>query len=258
MLERILQAVSRSSRGNHKSAHTDDKLSPVPEQEGSLSIVEGILEQARREAEQILTDARTSAGQRRTAWEKQALRLRSEAEEEAQRQYDEIISAGASRLESARKNRTLQLSERVINSVIDAALDAVEAEIGSESYPAVLEDLITEAALGIQTERATVAVSAEETALVCEELLKRAEKRVKAIAGRSMILQADPEHPLAGQGPVLTSPDNTVAYSNQIRTRLLRSQSEIRHLIYRMLLTPGRGEDDSAGISADDKGDGTA
>ncbi len=258
MQERIVRAFSRFTRGRQESAPAAEDHSSVSDQEGNLSLVEGILEQAKREAEKIKSDARRSAEQRKAAWEKQALRLRAEAEEEAQRQYDDIVSAGASRLESARKNRTLQLSERVIGAVIEAAIDAVEKEIDNKAYPAVLEDLITEAALGIQTEQATVAVSAEETALLTEELLRRVEKRVKDISGRSMILQADAEHPLAGQGPVLTSPDNMVAYNNQIRTRLLRSQSEIRHLIYRMLLNPESREDDSAGKPADGKGDGTA
>jgi vacuolar-type H+-ATPase subunit E/Vma4 len=48
--------------------------------------------------------------------------------------------------------------------------------------------------------------------------------------------------PLKSQGVVLTAADGRTAYNNQVKTRILRKEREIRMAIYNTLFTDNRKE----------------
>ena len=52
------------------------------------------------------------------------------------------------------------------------------------------------------------------------------------MTGRDVTLELADESPTAGQGIVLRAADGRVQFNNQIATRLLRYQSEIRKIVY--------------------------
>jgi len=215
-----------------------DQLSPEDIQHrGADSIIQGIQQEAQQEADKLIEQAEKSASDRRKSWEKQAERIMQEAGQEAEERAEEIWKAGQSRLAVELKKRRLQLHEQAVNEVINQALSDIEKMIGSEAYTAVLEDLITEAALGIRADKAVVLSSAKEASLITDTMLKTVRERVKETSGRDIRLTFSSDEPLSGQGIMLKSEDGSVAFSNQIRVRLLRYQSEIRHLIYRKLLS---------------------
>lgn len=222
-----------------------EKLSPgklksgkQPEmEENGESIINGILQEAREEAEKQVSQAKKSAAQREKTWKSQARRLRNEAQQEAEEKAEDIRRSGRSRQKIEEKKRRLQLQEQLVSAVLDKALNDIEGMIDADGYAEVLENLITEAALGIQTDEAVVSASAKEKPLISDSILRSAEKRTKKISGRSIKLSLSSDQPLPGQGLVLSSPDGSVAFSNQIRVRLLRNQSEIRHMIYKDLLS---------------------
>ena len=63
------------------------------------------------------------------------------------------------------------------------------------------------------------------------------EKRIKKILGFGVVLKVSEEQPLHAQGVVLTAQDGRTAFNNQIHTRMLRKQREIRKHIYDNLFT---------------------
>jgi vacuolar-type H+-ATPase subunit E/Vma4 len=101
----------------------------------------------------------------------------------------------------------------------------------------VLLGWIVEAAIGLGLPEATVNASAPELPLLEEGLLAEAERRVRELTGREVRLGRAEGDPLAGQGVVLLGRGGRLAYNNQVSTRLLRRQSEIRKMIYDGLWT---------------------
>lgn len=207
------------------------------QQLGSDAIIKGILNEANEEASRLISKAEKSAFSLEKSWQVQHERLKAESIREAQQKKDEILRDGRSQLATNEKRRLLQLSEQLQSEVIEQALQTAEELITHVDYPQILVDLITEAALGIQTNQAEVSASALEVPLITSSMLRTAEARVMEISGRSIELLPSDRQPLPGQGVVLTSLNGTVAFSNQIRVRLLRFQSEIRHLIHKELLS---------------------
>ena len=90
---------------------------------------------------------------------------------------------------------------------------------------------IVEAAIGLNASEATVMASAGESGFLDRDLMREAEQRVQALTGRSIKLEIDPDDPPIPQGVVLKAKNGRVEFNNQVATRLLRSQSEIRKSI---------------------------
>jgi len=228
--------------GEDGTASNDTLHNGQKQQLGKDAIIQGILNEANNEASLLISKAEKHAVFLEKSWQVQFERLKAESILEAQHNKDEIIKNGRSQLAINEKRRLLQIIEQLQSEVIEQALHTAENLITNVNYPQILVDLITEAALGIQTDQSSVAASALEIPLITRSMLETAEARVMEISGRSIELFPADGQPLPGQGVILTSPNGSVAFSNQIRVRLLRFQSEIRHLIYRELLTDKSNE----------------
>ena len=94
-----------------------------------------------------------------------------------------------------------------------------------------------EAAIGLGQPEAAVNASSAELPLLDQGLLAEAERRVQALGGRAVRLSRLEGEPLAGQGVVLVGRGGRLTYNNQVSTRLLRRQTEIRKMIYDGLWT---------------------
>jgi vacuolar-type H+-ATPase subunit E/Vma4 len=88
-----------------------------------------------------------------------------------------------------------------------------------------------EAAIGLGAPEASVNASAAERRQIDEQLLREARDKVEALTGRKVALTVAEGDPLIPQGVVLTAADGRVEFNNQVATRLLRRQSEIRKTI---------------------------
>ncbi|MGM0431387.1 MAG: V-type ATP synthase subunit E [Spirochaetota bacterium] len=219
-----------------------DKQTTTSEHGDGSAVVEGILNEARSEAERLITQAEQSAAQRKAAFTKQKQRELEEAEREAKKRAEEVLSAARSRREIELRRRKLLLQERLSNQILQQASRTIEKMLESKEYLQVLQDLLTEAAIGIRTEEAEVNASARERELITQSLLTDVQRQVEDISGRHISLKQSTNQPLSAQGVVLTSPDGSVAFSNQIPDRMRRYQSEIRHLIYSQLFDESRTE----------------
>jgi vacuolar-type H+-ATPase subunit E/Vma4 len=63
-------------------------------------------------------------------------------------------------------------------------------------------------------------------------MLSEIARRIQKQTGRQTSLTLSDARPLQSQGVVLTAADGRTAFNNQVRTRMLRKQREIRMLIY--------------------------
>ena len=63
----------------------------------------------------------------------------------------------------------------------------------------------------------------------------QAAQRAAERTGKPVDLTLSEARPLKSQGVVLTAADGRTAFNNQVRTRMMRKQREIRTLIYNTL-----------------------
>ncbi len=192
----------------------------------------GIEEDARAEAEKILSGASLAAGNRRQAAGRQAAEILGEARRKAQEQVEAIRRGGASTITVQTRRLALRLREEVIREILAQTSARLSRLADEPDYRPVLLDWIAEAAIGLNVPEAVVAVSERERKWLDAKLLREAEEKVRALTGQAVRLELSDQPALALQGVLLTSRDGRVAYNNQVPTRMLRSQPAIRRIIH--------------------------
>ena len=205
------------------------------------SLISGIETDARDEEEKIIKEAETQAAEKRKYSEKKIESLLDEARTKAQEQAEaarkKIISTA---------EREVKRSMRVRDEVMQDIMARVEEKLGSmidgDNYRSALAGWLTEAAIGLDAETALVSASAEELKLIDDNMLSEVKDRFHGQTGKHVALTLSDAQPLQSQGVVLTAADGRTAYSNQVRTRMLRYKREIQTLIHSTLFADSKKE----------------
>jgi vacuolar-type H+-ATPase subunit E/Vma4 len=129
----------------------------------------------------------------------------------------------------------LKLQEQAVQEVLSRVRRQLAGMIGTQEYREVLLAWIVEGAIGLDVEQATVNASAPERKKIDKRLLQDAQGKIAELTGRKVSLTLADGGPLIPQGVVLKAADGRVEFNNQVATRLLRRQSEIRKMIQDML-----------------------
>lgn len=195
------------------------------------------------EAEGIIKDTENQVAEKRKYGAKQIASLLDEARKKAQEQAEAIKKRALSAADLEIKRRSMGARDAVMRDIMGRVEKRLEAMIDDvQRYRAVLVDWIAEAAIGLGAESAEVNASERERTLIDAPLLAEAVARAQAQTHRPIELTVSAGQPLKSQGVVLTAADGRTAFNNQIRTRLQRSQRQIRTLIYDALFTDNRKE----------------
>jgi vacuolar-type H+-ATPase subunit E/Vma4 len=210
---------------------------PQAATENLNELIDGIVEDASREAEKVLAEAEKGAASRREAATGQAAAILKEGEELARRQAAAVIDSRERTVAVELRRSRLRIREEMIARTIQGVRSRLAVMIGEPEYSQILVDWITEAAIGLNAPRGTVNASEAERKLIDAGLLSRAEQQVRAESGLEVSLAPADGSPLQLQGVTLTAEDGRTAFNNQVETRLLRYQSEIRKIIHDRLFT---------------------
>ena len=207
------------------------------EQKNLGALITGIVEDASREAVKIREEAEKNAAGRRKAAKSQVTAILKEGEDLARKQAAEV-SSNRERTVAVELRRTrLRIREEMIARTIQGARAKLAAMIGQPEYSQILIDWICEAAIGLNAPQAAVSASEAERELIDGALLHRAEAQVRDESGLEVSLALADQPPLPLQGVILTAEDGSPAFNNQVETRLLRYQSEIRKIIHNSLFS---------------------
>jgi len=209
---------------------------------GKALLISGIETDARDEEKEIIADAEKKAEEKRKYAEKKIESLLNDARKDAEEQAETVTKRIISGAEFEIKRRSLRLRGVLMREITDRVEKKFALMIGDSKYKSVLADWITEAAVGLDAESAQINVSEKERRLVDAELLAEVAKRIYERAGKQMVLSLSDTEPLKSQGVVLTAADGRTAFNNQVTTRTLRSQREIRTLTYNALFADERKE----------------
>jgi vacuolar-type H+-ATPase subunit E/Vma4 len=201
------------------------------QQRDQHDLIDGIAQDAAREVERILGEAEKAAADRKASAEDQARAVIQQGESKAEEQAERIRAQSASSLRMERRRRQLKLQEQAVQEVLKRVRQRLAEAVGSSEYRQVLLGWIVEAAIGLGVPQATVNASAAERKQIDKRLLQDAQDKISELSGKKVSLRPADEDPLIPQGIMLKAVDGRVEFNNQVATRLLRRQSEIRKAI---------------------------
>ncbi|MFO8064480.1 MAG: V-type ATP synthase subunit E family protein [Spirochaetia bacterium] len=219
--------------------------------EDAKQIIDGILEDARGEAEKIRREAESRVEDRRMLLSGRVQRIKDDAVGEAKRRAEEIrrrtdaeISRAQRRNDLARRRDVIAAVEGEVHRRFEALSrgEAAGGVPGARDYTQVLTGWIVEGAIGLEGTRFTVSAGAGETSTV-ESLIADAERKATELSGREIHLDVAEQPHGETPGVIISSPDGRTIYDNRINARMRRHQSEIRGIIYETLFS----EDSTAG-----------
>ena len=215
-------------------------MEPVEIEKAEL--IAGIEEDARIEEEKILQDAETQAAEKRKYAQKKIESLLNEAEEKAQEQAQAVKKKILSGAELEIKRLSMRIQDSIVRDVMARVETRLESMIDDPKYKTILINWITEAAIGLDAESAEVNASEKERMIIDDEMLSEATRRIHESTGKQVTLTLSNTQPLKAQGVVLTAADGRTAFNNQVKTRILRRQRDIRTKVYDALFSQNRKE----------------
>ena len=200
--------------------------------EDRSELIAGIRRDAEAEAQRIIEDAEKTAADKMQAKEMQIKSIERETAKKADRQINVIEKNSISSIKVEKKRIALQIREKLINTVIDKVQDKIRAKADSDEYEEILKGWILEAAVGLGEEKVEVNGSKRELEIMTDSYIKDVEQKYHDLTGGKIEILKSDKNPLFAQGIVLTSVNHKTAFNNQVPTRLLRYQSEMRKTIH--------------------------
>ena len=215
-------------------------MEPVDKEKAAL--ISGIEEDARAEQEKIIKEAEVQAAEKRKHSEKKIESLLNDAKEKAKEQAETAKNKIIAAAERDVKRSFMRIQDSIVQDIIDRVEKKISSMTGDENYRPVLVNWITEAAIGLGAESAHINASQEERALIDDRMLSEIARRIQKQTGKQISLTLSDANPLQYQGVVLTATDGRIAFNNQVKTRMLRKQREIRTMIYNTLFNTEQKE----------------
>jgi vacuolar-type H+-ATPase subunit E/Vma4 len=188
-----------------------------------------IEEQTEREIERLREELDRFEADRKTRTKREIEELGKKIDEYTDARLHKMEQAATASIAAECHRIELETRRRFFERIIEAAVSRIHALIGSDGYDSILEDWVVEAAVGLAADEAVVTTSPHEQE-ICKRVLPEAEKRVRKLLGHtvSLYLSTATTH----QGVILTAKSGRTAYNNQVRTRIMRRETEIRRIIY--------------------------
>jgi vacuolar-type H+-ATPase subunit E/Vma4 len=212
-----------------------------PEKE-KAALISGIEADARTEEQQIIKEAENQAAEKRKYTEKKIESLLGDADKEAREQAEAVKKKIMSSVQLELKRRSMSIRNTVIRDIMDSVEKKLGSMSGDKSYRSILINWITEGAIGLDAKSARINASEKELVFIDEQLISEVTEKIRTKTGRQITLRLSEALPLKSQGVVLTASNGRTAFNNQVKTRMLRKEREIRMEIYNTLFTDDRKE----------------
>jgi vacuolar-type H+-ATPase subunit E/Vma4 len=208
-------------------------MEPVDKEKAAL--ISGIEADAHAEEEKIINEAQIQAAEKRKHSEKKIESLLNEAHAKAKEQAETAKNKIVAAAEREVKRTFMRVQDSIVQDIMNKVEKKLSSMTGDENYRSVLENWITEAAIGLGAESANINASKEERELIDDRMLLEIATKIQNQTDKRISLTLADANPLQSQGVVLTAADGRIAFNNQVRTRMLRKQREIRTMIYNTL-----------------------
>jgi len=202
---------------------------------GKEKLIGGIESEAHEEAKVIVSKAEKESKERISDAERQVKSIIANAKKKGEEQSEIVKRKMLSGIGMEVRRRSMAVKDKVLNDIVNRVKERFNQMLHRPEYKDIIIKWIVEAEIGLGKDKAFVNASKKEMDLIDEDILNKAEKKVKEVTGRSVEIKKFQGPPLKFQGIVVISEDRRMAFNNQISTRILRKQTEIRKLVYNKL-----------------------
>ncbi len=204
------------------------------------AIISGIETDALSEEQQIVEEAQKQTDEKIKYNAKKVESIIKEAETSAFEQAEQVKKKVMSSLRLELQRLSLNIRNEVMKNIQKKVESKFSSMIGNDNYKTILKNWIIEAAIGLDVPAAVINASEKELPLISESMIAEVVQTVNQKTGKQVSLKLSKESPMNFQGVVLTSENGNMAFNNQIKTRMLRKEREIRMAIYNALFTDKR------------------
>ncbi len=213
--------------------------------ENAEQIIDGILQDAREEAERLRQEARSEVEDRRMLLDGRVRRVKDDAAAEAKKREEEIRRRSEAEISRAKRGNELSRRQEVVSAVERRARERV-IEMGrrqSDDYRRALFGWTAEGALGLEGAELQVAPASGEEKLL-DGVLPEAQREVARVSGREVTLRRAPRTHAGAAGVVVSDLEGRTLYDNGIDARLARHGTEIRRLVFDLMFVAEESGDD--------------
>ena len=198
---------------------------------GKQELLSGIEADILAEKQQIIDDAEKQIAEKKKYSEKKIESILKDAEKQAQEKAEIVKRKITSSVGLEVKRRKLKVRDEVVKEIINRVEKKIESQMTSDDYRNFLIDWLTEAAIGLGAESASINASQQEKQFIDEQMISRVKEKVQAYNNKQVKLELSQSQPLKDQGVVVVSSDGRTAFNNQIKTRIMRKDRVIRNLL---------------------------
>jgi vacuolar-type H+-ATPase subunit E/Vma4 len=191
-------------------------------------LFEGILQSARGEADAIISRGERDAQVVRASSDVKISAAVEQEQKATTKRLDQIARMEESTIRNLQRRHEVSYSERLRKMVIDLVSQKMADLVKSPKYRSVLVGWIAEASVGLNLSEAEVSCSFREH--LDEQMLLDAQALVKQTTGKTVHLQLS-DRVLSSQGIEVSSLDGKIAYNNQVGTRLIRHERDLKELM---------------------------
>jgi vacuolar-type H+-ATPase subunit E/Vma4 len=199
-------------------------------------ILEGILGEARAEAERIRSEAAQKAAGLKESTDSQCRRILAEARERAESQKQTMLQSEETSVAAELRRIELRAREKLNEELLAKLRDRLLKLQQSPAYREICRDLIVEAAAGIGTPKVLVCVSSPESlgsrgkSGIDRGLLSEAQELL-ARKGLQVELELAEDESLRGPGIVCRDPAGRLVFDNRFEARMRRMRRELVRII---------------------------
>ena len=223
------------SKSRVKAAEVEAGVTCKIQRIGDIDALKGaIMEEAQREARQILDDAEAKASgiirpvEREVNAQREEIVVRAEEQAESYRRH----AISAARLSA--QNLKLRKREGLLNHVFERASERLSKLPESEDYGDIIQHLIHQAITRLAVQSAVVHVDARTREILDGEgLLDDLSRELGVELRFGDVLEK-------GLGVVVETPDGRYRYDNTITSRPERMREDLRSPVYKILTGQGK------------------
>lgn len=192
------------------------------------TLLTGIIEKARSEADHLVETAGKQAELRRKAQQAAVAKLHEEDDRKIAEFRETARRRSLSVITSEKRRMALKRREELTSGVIEQAKQLLAEQITGSDYEDFLVRCIAEGAVGVNRDEVVVSCSRKES--ISAGMVEKAEKLVFESLGRRVLIHVSKET-LPDLGVVVASADGKVSFSNQIAARFRRYNQDIMEII---------------------------
>ena len=218
------------SKSRVKAAEVEAGVTCKIQRIGDIDALKGaIMEEAQREARQILDDAEAKASGVLRPVEREVNAKREEIVARAEEQAESYRRHAISAARLSAQNLKLQQREKQLNRVFEATSEKLTRLPDTEEYSEIVQSLIRQAVTRLEVDAAVIHADARTREALDQDGLDALGRELGAELRFGDVLEK-------GLGVIVETPDGRYRYDNTFTSRLERMREDLRNLVYKILM----------------------